>query len=205
MLVLVQLHFFLQQHHEAMPPSEHANHLQLFQQLAEGSEQTLQQIALLYEQQLLLCITQIVQNEALSKEVFSDTIHALWINRKEIAQHANPVGWMILTARNKAINMIRNEKRKATDPLHLFPMIESAERIEAEMEAKELQRLIDIAIEKLPPREKLVYTLRIKNGLSRREIAEQIHTSEHTVKNQLLNAMKNIRKQLSKMMRSVFA
>jgi len=188
-----------------MPPNEHDNHRLLFQQLAAGSETALEQIRLLYAEMLLLLIKPIVQNEEASKEVLADMLQAIWNNREQLAQHPNPEGWMVVTARNKAINKFRKEKQNASDPLDLFPMLESNERIEAAMEAKELQQLIDQAIEKLSPREKMVYSLRIINGLNRKEIADQLQASENTVKNHLLNAMKKIREHLSKMLRSVFA
>jgi RNA polymerase sigma factor (sigma-70 family) len=187
-----------------MPPNEHENHLLLFQQLAAHSQEALQQIILLYEPMLLQKVDLILKNEALSKEVVADTMHALWINRQEIAKHPNPVAWMIVTARNSAMNMIRNEKRKAAASLDLFPALESTDNVEAAIEAKDLQRLIELAAEKLSPREKLVYTLRIKDGLDRKQIAEQLHVAENTVKNQLYNAMINIRKHLSKLLHSIF-
>jgi len=187
-----------------MPPNEHDNHRLLFQQLAAGSETALEQIRLLYAEMLLLLIKPIVQNEEASKEVLADMLEAIWNNKEQLAQHPNPEGWMVVTARNKAINKFRKEKRNATDPLDLFPMLESSERIEAAMEVKDLQQCVDRAFEKLSPREKLVFTLRI-NGLNRKEIAEQLQASEHTVKNQLLNAMKKIREHLSKMLQAVFA
>jgi RNA polymerase sigma factor (sigma-70 family) len=154
---------------------------------------------------LLQQIRQIVKNEELSKEIFADTLHAVWTNRSEVAAHPNPVGWMALTARNKAINMIRDEKVKATISLDLFPELETADRIEAEIEAKELQRSIELAVEKLAPREKLVFTLSRKHGLNNKEIAERLTVSENTVRNQLYNALIRIRKHVAKLLRSIFA
>jgi len=172
---------------------------ELFTQVATGSEVALKKIVLIYEKMLLQRIDQIIKDPELTKEVFSDTIQALWIYRSEVAARQNPVAWLVITARHKAINKIRDEKRKNTFPLEEFPFIESSVKIEDEIEAKELISLIANAEEKLSPQEKLVYTLRIKHGLSRKEIAEQFNVSENTIKNQVRNAMINLRKHLSKM------
>lgn len=188
-----------------MPTNTPDNHKAIFEQLAAGSEPALQQIGLLYEQILLQQVKQFVKNEEVSKEIVADTMHALWINRTELAAHPNPVGWMVVTARNKAINTMRDKKIKTTISLDLFPALETADRIEAEMEAKELQRFIALAVEKLAPREKLVFILSRKHGLNKKEIAERLAVSENTVKNQLYNALVNIRKHLSKLMHSIFA
>lgn len=188
-----------------MPTNAPDNHKAIFEQLAAGSEPALHQIALLYEPVLLQQIKRIIKNEELSKEIFADTMHAVWINRMEVAVHPNPVGWMAVTARNKAINMVRDEKVKTTISLDLFPQLETADRIEAEIEAKELQRFIELAVEKLAPREKLVFTLSRKYGLNNKEIAERLTVSENTVRNQLYNALIRIRKYVSKLLHSIFA
>lgn len=187
-----------------MPLNTPGNDTTLFQQLAAGSQAALQQIELLYKHMLLLHIQQIVKPQAWAMEVYADTLHTLWICREEVAQHSNPVGWMMLTARNKAINMVRNEKRNQTFWINCFPMLESDEQIIAQLEQKDQQRLIERAVEKLSPREKLVFTLNRKEGFNKKEIAEQLGVSENTVRNQLYNAMINIRKHLSKMLKSMF-
>lgn len=187
-----------------MPANAPGNHTKLFEELAAGSQAALQQVEMLYKNMLLQRIEQLVHNPELSKEILADTLHALWINRKEVVEKFNVVGWMIVTARNKAINAIRDEKQKETVSLEQFPFLETAEKIEAELEAKELEKMIELAVEKLAPREKLVFTLSRKRGLNRKEIAERFNVSENTVRNQLHNALVNIRKHLSKMMRSIF-
>ena len=68
----------------------------------------------------------------------------------------------------------------------------------------EQQHLVDLAVEKLSHREKLVFTLSRKDGLNRKEIAQQLGVSENTVRNHLYNALINIRKHLSKMLKSMF-
>lgn len=187
-----------------MPLNTPGNDTTPFQQLAAGSQASLQQIELLYKHMLLLHIQKIVKPEALAMEVYADTLHTLWICREEVAQHNNPVAWMMLTARNKAINMLRQEKRKQSFWIEYFPMLESDERIEAQLEEKDHQHLVDLAVEKLSPREKLVFTLNRIEGFNKKEIAEQLGVSENTVRNQLYNALINIRKHLSKMLKSMF-
>lgn len=188
-----------------MPEHSTHNHIELFEQLAAGSQAALNKITLLYEKMLIERIEQIVHNKELSKEVLSDTIHALWVNKEEVAQKDNPVAWMVTTARHKAINKIRDEKRKQTSSIEQFLLNESPVSIEIEAEEKELKILVALAEEKLSPREKLVYRLYVNDGLSRKEIAEQFNVSENTVRNQLRNAMINLRKHLSKMINSILA
>ena len=74
---------------------------------------------------------------------------------------------------------------------------DTAEEIEGEIDVKFTQSLIDQAVNLLPPKRKLVYLLSKKDGLSRKEIADKLHISENTVRNQLVEALQFIREYLN--------
>ena len=59
--------------------------------------------------------------------------------------------------------------------------------------AHESINLIYKAVEKLPPQQQLVYKLCKQEGLSREDVAHQLHISPNTVKNHLADAIKFIR------------
>jgi RNA polymerase sigma-70 factor (ECF subfamily) len=62
---------------------------------------------------------------------------------------------------------------------------------------QETVNLIYQAIEKLPPKCKLAFTLAKVNGLKYKEIAEIMNVSEKTVNNHLVNAVSKISEILS--------
>jgi RNA polymerase sigma-70 factor (ECF subfamily) len=62
--------------------------------------------------------------------------------------------------------------------------------------AREEERLINEAINKLPPQMQLVFKLGKQEGLSRKRIAEQLVISPNTVRNHMLGAVKAIRSHL---------
>jgi RNA polymerase sigma-70 factor (ECF subfamily) len=184
-------------------PSKHTA-FDLFRKLGAGSGKALETIARLYKKELLSNIIPIVGNEELAKEVFSDMLQALWEHKKAVAKMDKPVGWMIVIARNKSINKIRDEKRKNTIPLEDDPGLESSIDIAAELEVRELRRYLQLAEEKLTPRQKLVYALSRKHGLNRKEIAKKCGLAENTVRNQLNSAIKSLRANLAKLMSPFF-
>jgi RNA polymerase sigma-70 factor (ECF subfamily) len=59
--------------------------------------------------------------------------------------------------------------------------------------AHESNELISRAIIKLPPQQQLVFKLTKQEGLSREDVARQLHISPNTVKNHLADALKSIR------------
>ena len=62
---------------------------------------------------------------------------------------------------------------------------------------RETKKLLDAAIEKLPPQQKLVYNLCNIEGLKQKDVANQLNISPSTVKTHLRDAVKAIKNYLS--------
>ncbi|HJY86540.1 MAG TPA: sigma-70 family RNA polymerase sigma factor [Candidatus Acidoferrales bacterium] len=77
----------------------------------------------------------------------------------------------------------QREKHVATDP-------------ERHLLGKEIGRRINAALQRLSPRERLVFELKHHQGLKLRAIGEMLGTSEETVKNSLFRATRKLRTQL---------
>jgi len=69
---------------------------------------------------------------------------------------------------------------------------ESVNTTEEMIWAHESENLVSQAIAKLPPQQQMVFKLSKQEGLSREDIACQLHISPNTVKNHLSNAIKFI-------------
>jgi RNA polymerase sigma-70 factor (ECF subfamily) len=66
-----------------------------------------------------------------------------------------------------------------------------------ELDRKQLGERIQGALEKLTPRERMVFELKHYQGLRLRVIGEMLSTTEETAKNTLFRATKKLRTQLS--------
>jgi RNA polymerase sigma-70 factor (ECF subfamily) len=66
-----------------------------------------------------------------------------------------------------------------------------------ELERKVLGERIQLALEKLTPRERMVFELKHYQGLRLRTIGEMLSTTEETAKNTLFRATKKLRAQLA--------
>lgn len=66
-----------------------------------------------------------------------------------------------------------------------------------ELERKQLGRHIMDALEKLTPRERMVFELKHFQGLRLRTIGEMLNTTEETAKNTLFRATKKLRANLA--------
>ena len=64
---------------------------------------------------------------------------------------------------------------------------------------RELSKRIGNALEKLTPRERMVFELKHYQGLRLRTIGEMLNTTEETAKNTLFRATKKLRAQLAEL------
>jgi len=66
----------------------------------------------------------------------------------------------------------------------------------ARLEAAELERAIELAVESLPPRRREVFVLSRYHGLNNAQVAEVLGVSPQTVANQLVSALRTLRELL---------
>jgi RNA polymerase sigma factor (sigma-70 family) len=58
---------------------------------------------------------------------------------------------------------------------------------------RESAEIIEMAVSALPEQRRLIYHLSRVEGLTHEQIAERLNISKHTVKNQMVHALKSIR------------
>jgi RNA polymerase sigma-70 factor (ECF subfamily) len=180
--------------------SAHIEELVLAAQRGDGNA-----FSVLYEEHIervyryiYMRVGQVEEAEDLAQEVF---LHAL----KAIASYHERgglfVSWLLRIAHNLIIDYYRQQKGRKVNLLSQEEGIEDvtqlstglAERAEQHMEALELKRKID----KLPPRQKEVISLRFGGELSIVEAARALGKSEGTVKKLQYEALAKLRKSMS--------
>ena len=175
-----------------------------FRKLREHPTESLAAISQWYKSILVRYIRKFIQNDdELIKDIISETLQAVWIQRKKIAGLKDPELWLLRIAHNIAVSKLRKKKKYYTEPIDEQLFLKSDSSSEAAIERKELDKLFEQAIETLSPKEKIVFILSRTEGVSNKEIASRCRTSKQTVKNQLGSALKKIHQYLSEMLPGV--
>ena len=101
---------------------------------------------------------------------------------------ANPAAWIVTTARNRAIDRHRRERRRVAIP----PRIEALEP-ESPIPDERLELIFACCHPALAPESRIALTLRALGGLSTREVARAFLVSEDAMSQRLQRAKRKLR------------
>jgi len=132
------------------------------------------------------------KDEMLAKDIAQEVFIKTWESSSDFENENALRAYLYLSARNQCINHLRKNKGKHADESPIDHIYIEDNYLD-EVVREETFRLLDIAIQHLPPQSKKVIELTLK-GLGNLEIAEKLHISVNTIKTHKLRAYKTIRK-----------
>jgi len=150
-----------------------------------------------YELRLYTLALKLTKSDLYAKDVIQEVFLKLWEHRASIHSIENIEAWLYRLTENKVIDFLRKAAADGRLKETLWSKIPNNQDVTPEIEVKEYDHIIQRAIDQLPPQRKLIYYLNREEGLNYQQIANELHISRHTVKNQLSNALKSIRRFLT--------
>ena len=126
----------------------------------------------------------------LAQDVFAD----MWQKRDRVEVKSTLKGYLRRAVINKTLNHIKAQRMVFNDPNDLPENTTQADNPQQKIEAEDLQKIINKAIDSLPEKCKVVFVLRRLENMSHKEIAAQLGISPKTVENQMTKALKVLRK-----------
>jgi len=133
-----------------------------------------------------------------AEELVQDVFFKFWENRAKFGQIVSVRAYLYQTVRNACINAINQKKTEQKYRNHVSYQLQIDElELTDWLAADELSRKIEECIEKLPPARKNVFILSKIEHLKYKEIAEKLNISVKTVENQIGQALKFLRDELS--------
>ena len=167
----------------------------LLLQVGESNEPAFRAIFDLYKERFYLASLKMTHSGDIAEEIVQEVFVRLWIYRGQVAEAANPEAYLFSMLHN---SICTHFKKLALEKAMRKKVGQQSEDIAASpvediLLAKENREMLEAVINQLPPKQRLVYKLSRQNGLSRDEIACQLHISPNTVKNHLQQAIRFIR------------
>ncbi|MET0393737.1 MAG: RNA polymerase sigma-70 factor [Chitinophagaceae bacterium] len=182
-----------------MPPdSTYGDERVLFHRLAQDDEQAYTEIFHLFTPRLFPYLLKIARDEHLARELLQETFVKLWEKRASLEQVEQPVAWLFRVAANLCLMHLRTQANRYRLLQQKGSAPEAVNEITAQLEGREVARVIQQAVHALPPQRQKIYRLSREDGLAHQQIADQLQISVQTVKNQLGISLKFIQEFLQK-------
>lgn len=166
--------------------------------VSRGDEQAFELLFLHYFPRIKGFISGILQNEEEAEDISQDIFVSMWQSRERLTNIENLNAYLFRVAKNAVYRHIERsllfrDFQEQQINHALFTSTDN-DSIEEELYAKELDFLISVAVEKMPPQRKQIYKMSRVEGISNDEIAERLSISKRTVENHLTQALADIRK-----------
>lgn len=133
-----------------------------------------------------------------SQDIVQELFISIWAKRERLVINTSLSSYLFKAIKYKVINHIQSSivRRKYLDSLDSsrFDYDNSTNDI---INKNDLEGLIKSRVQRLSPKVREVFELSRRDHLSIPEIAQRLHTSDQTIKNQLSKALKVLRIQLA--------
>lgn len=139
-----------------------------------------------------------LKDRELAREATQLLFIKIWEKRRHLSEDKPLEAQIFAITKNLAIDMLRSESRKKNREAHFAQHIESQGSLtEQTVLANDLTEAIHSAVEKLPPRRRMIFTLSRYEGLTYQEIADRLSLSPKTVEHQMGKAIRSLKLKLS--------
>jgi len=156
----------------------------------------------LYSHKLFSFVSRILKNEAEADDIVQEVFVKIWESRDKLDDHKLLNSYIFTIAYNNSIDLIRKRisNNKYLEHLKNSSVINFTPTIISQIEFDELNNQAEKLIANLPERQKQVFLLHKKEGLTYPEIAGQLGISKNTVENHMAKALKYLREHMDNSM-----
>ena len=165
--------------------------------IIKGNQLEFARLVSSYSQELYTFASGFIKNSQQAEEIVSDVFIKLWESRNRLGEIKELKNYLFIAVRNSCFTFLNRQKKNEIS-LDALPdyYIEKLMVTPDEQVSSELIDQIHEAIEYLPPKCKLVFSMAKIQGFKRKEIASVLDISEKTVEYHLKTAVVKIIEQM---------
>lgn len=165
---------------------------ELLGKLRYGDSSAFSSLYAIYAPRLSVKLLQLLRSEELAEDILQDIFVKIWEVRETIDPDQNFAAFLYKMAANRSKNVFRrnlydeNMRNELGKDLGYDP-------IENATNESDTKRILDLAMSKLTPRQREVYTLHKLEGLSYQEISEKLKISASAINHHIQEATKQLK------------
>lgn len=170
---------------------------ELLKQLAAGIPLALEELMRRYEPVVYGFALRILKSSELAEEVSQDIFLKIWERRTEFVDIESLPAWLFSMAKNQSINTLKEIARRYVHEEKYASALTEQLDGEGEVHFNDLKQFANKLVDQLSPQRKIIYLMKMQQGLSTEEIAQQLKLSSSTVRTQLAKSYQILRSMLS--------
>ena len=184
----------------------------LIRESQRGNRAAFEELVRHYDQAVLRLAMHITGSETEAQDVYQDAFLKAYRNIGSFRFECSFYTWIYRIVTNLCLDSLRKKQvRKEDSATHVDADGETYDLLdqvadgrpganpERDLMRRELGKTISRALERLTPRERMVFELKHYQGLKLRTIGEMLNTTEETAKNTLFRATQKLRGSLATM------
>jgi len=178
-----------------------------------GDRLAFEELVRRYDREVLRLALNLVHRNEDARDIYQESFLRVYRNLHRFRFECSFYTWLYRIVTNVALDHLRRRSSRREDqapvaedrdgtPRDFFdrqPETRAGSNPERKLLGDELGRHIQAALERLSPRERIVFELKHYQGLKLRAIGDMLGTSEETVKNSLFRATRKLRVTLEAM------
>lgn len=161
---------------------------EMLTQVALGDERAFNRIVRKYSQVIYPYLLYWLKSPQTAEEVAQDVFLRIWKSRHKLPDISNFPGYVYVITRN-CVNSQFERGIPETAPPDITQVDQALTNPQTDLETKELAKIMNQAIESLPPRRKEIFLLSRNEQLTYEEIAARLGISRSTVREHMVEAL----------------
>lgn len=142
-------------------------------------------------------VSRMLGSTSKAEDAIQEIMIKLWHKRKQLSKHPNIKGFVVLTARNYCLDLLRKKKVLLEDSSDVLKLVKSTNE-HLNLEWEELNKHITTILKTIPEQQKEVFIMRDIDGFEFDEIAAALQIKIPHVRVLLSRARKQISTTLEK-------
>ncbi|WP_300700702.1 RNA polymerase sigma-70 factor [Bacteroides sp.] len=180
------------------------NELMILAKIKEGDIKAFEEVFRRYYSPLCWYAAGITGDTESAEEIVEELFYTLWKNREQLQILQSVKSYLYRAVRNEAIQYCEHQEVKERYQTSVQTAKESEASIDPhwQMEYKELQTLVQQALNKLPDRRRRIFIMHRMQGMKYAEIALALSLSVKTVEAEMTKVLRTLRVEIDNYIQS---
>lgn len=140
----------------------------------------------------------VLRDETLAQDAVQEAFLTVWRTADRfLAERARASTWILTLVHRRAVDLVRREERRRGEPLESAPEPSAPQTADEEAELGFRRRVVQDALQRLPPDQRQALELGYYGGLTQSELAERLDQPLGTIKSRMFTGLSRLRELLA--------